>query len=63
MSGRTITVVPARLSGAAFLAGAALGIVTSGGIVEERLSAGSPHVGVLRNVPVAVKVRRRIAAV
>jgi hypothetical protein len=49
MSGRTITVVPARLSGAAFLAGAALGIVTSGGIVEERLSAGSPHVGVVVN--------------
>ena len=41
--------MPPRLSGAAFLAGAALAVVTSGGIVEERLSAGSPRVGVVVN--------------
>jgi hypothetical protein len=37
---RASSVVPPR-SGAAFLAGAALAIVASGGLVEERLSAGS----------------------
>ncbi len=49
MSASHGTAVPARLSGAAFLAGATLAVVTSGGIVEERLSAGSPHVGIVVN--------------
>lgn len=40
-----MTGVPARLSVAALLAGAALATVTSGGIVAERLSGGSVAVG------------------
>ncbi len=49
MWGQRTAAIPARLSGAAFLAGAALAAVTSGGIVEERLSAGNPYVGVAVN--------------
>jgi hypothetical protein len=43
-----------RLSGAAFLAGAALAAVISGGLVEERLSAGSLHVGAVVNALVTL---------
>jgi len=49
MSERVRSSAPARRSAAAFLAGASLALVTSGGIVEERLSAGSVHVGVVVN--------------
>jgi hypothetical protein len=43
-----------RLPGAAFLAGVALAVVTSGGLVEERLSAGSVHVGAAVNALVTL---------
>jgi hypothetical protein len=52
MPGKGTTIVPARLSGASFLAGAVLALVTSGGILEERVSAGSVHVGAAVNAVV-----------
>jgi hypothetical protein len=38
-----------RQAAAAFLAGAVFGAITSGGILEERLSAGNPTVGMIVN--------------